>query len=94
MLINNFIIEIPELIKQLPNTLIAHDNEQISQQLHTIKGVVANLSGEIMHNTCKEIAVAIKANDPEKYQQLLSNLTVNYQTLVVKFNQYLQNSES
>lgn len=89
-LIEMYLEDMPARVDSLQQAVIADDFDEIYHLAHTIKGVVGNLSADLMYQLATNAEAAAKAEDSEKLMPLAKNLQRQQRKLEIIFKQYLQ----
>lgn len=80
-LINGFLDDIPEQIEALKGYLENKETEKASRQAHTIKGSAANMFGQSLMLTAKNIEKICQSGDLSEAKGLLPELEEQFQKL-------------
>jgi two-component system, sensor histidine kinase and response regulator len=83
-----FLYEAPERLLEFQKALKNGDCEQIRQLAHSLKGVAANLSGQILQKQATKMEVAAKASDMQKVEAIMPQLIEAIDQLKLSFEQY------
>lgn len=89
-LIGMYLEDMPARVDSLQQAVLAGDFDEIYHLAHTIKGVVGNLSADLMYQLATNAGAAAKAEDSEKLAPLATDLQRQQQKLEIIFKQYLQ----
>ena len=78
-IISEFHKEIPVLLEEIKSCLAMPDHDGIARHAHTIKGVAASLSAEILSDLSSQLEVAAKSSQTELIEQVFTNVTKAYE---------------
>lgn len=87
-IIHLFMEDIPMKVEELKCAVENQDIKEIRQISHTIKGVAANVSGEILREQAGLIEMAAKEGDLAKAQSHLSAMCTAFEVLSCKVKEY------
>ena len=88
LLVQNFINEIPQLLKHLPQEVDSHNIKQTIQQIHNIKGLSANLGALKIQDYCKQIEISLKEKNYSHYSELQAQLQLASTELLDELAQF------
>ena len=89
-LIGMYLEDMPARVDSLQHAVTAGDFSEVYHLAHTIKGVVGNLSADLMYLLATDAGAAAKAEDSEKLAPLAKDLQRQQQKLEIIFKQYLR----
>jgi PAS domain S-box-containing protein len=77
-LIENFLIEVPELITAVDHAISLYDSEKARFNAHSLKGIVINLGCEILHDIALTMEKTAKEGNMNKYMELVISFKEEY----------------
>ena len=92
-IINIFLNETPKSILELEKTIEKQQQETAARLAHTIKGSVANVSGQKLHAVARRIEDACGTADWKEAQALLPKLSRQFEMLERAMREYLKKAE-
>ena len=93
-IIHLFMEDIPLKVEELKSAISEGNTKEIRQISHTIKGVAANVSGELLREQAEFIEVAAKEGDLVKAQSHLPALCAAFEVLGCKVREFQKAAET
>lgn len=90
ILLNAFIEDAPNSIRALKAAFDEGDMASVGMQAHTIKGMAANLAAEPLTDVALSIEKAAKDGNQQAAESFLPELLVQFDALVVCFEEELK----
>ncbi|ROQ19949.1 MULTISPECIES: Hpt domain-containing protein [Marinimicrobium] len=88
VLINTFLTDSEERIRQLQRALAAQDSDTVWRQAHSFKGSCNNLGAERLADLCQEMESRGRASDIDGLEQQLVSVQEEFAKLKVTLNSF------
>jgi len=81
VVIEGFLADIPQQIEMLRGYLVSGDTVGVERQLHTMKGAVANVSGEILRSLVHELEKEAQSGNVHVVEERMTELVTEFERL-------------